>query len=261
MILTHRSGALRARPGSPTHTSPTTSTGAAADARRTPLGRYGDGWVLVTAVTATVGVWIAVRTWPVVALLGAFACAALVGGSLAEAVRRRGRTRRRVALDGGLAGVAAVGAAGLLSLFGAWALLVIAVLAAACPAPWVRATAGRRKWSPAPEPVLGRGVPERPPETCLTAASTTLDEDPEPTPRIPTEPWLLDDHALCAAWRTSYLLLEHPHSPAKHLWVAQQRQLYLDEFERRHPTGLCAWLASGARAASDPSPFIVPRRR
>jgi len=39
----------------------------------------------------------------------------------------------------------------------------------------------------------------------------------------------------------------------------EQRQLYLDEFERRNPTGLAEWLASGARAAGDPTRFIMRR--
>lgn len=54
-------------------------------------------------------------------------------------------------------------------------------------------------------------------------------------------------------------MLEHEHSPETHLRVVQQRQLYLDELERRNPAGLAAWLASGARAAGDPTRFIVPR--
>jgi hypothetical protein len=224
MILTRRFGALRARPQSQSRRRPSA-------AERRPVHRYGDRWMLVAAVTATVGVWVALQTWPALALLGAFACAAMVGGSLAEAVRQRGRTRLRVLLDAGLAGIAAIAAAGLLGLFGTWGILGIAFLAVTCPPLWVAAL-GRRKRSPTPVP----------------------------TPQVPTEPRLLDDHALCGAWRKSFTMLEHPTSPARHLWVVQQRQLLLDELERRNPTGLSAWLASGAQAAGDPAPYIVPRR-
>jgi hypothetical protein len=39
--------------------------------------------------------------------------------------------------------------------------------------------------------------------------------------------------------------------------------MYLDELERRNPDGLMAWLASGARAAADPSRYVLenPTRR
>jgi hypothetical protein len=221
--------------------------------------RYRDGWLLVTAVAATVGVWIALRTWPVVAVLGAFACAALVGGSLAEAVRVRSRNRRRLAVDGALAGATAIAAAGLVALLGAPGLLVVALLAATCPHLWAARRLSSR--SPSPEPTRGAGLPERSHETSTGTMATTVDEGPVLTPEIPTEPWLLDDYELCCAWRRSSLLLEHPHSPATHSRLAQQRQLYLDELERRNPAGVSAWLASGARAASDPTRYIVPRRR
>jgi hypothetical protein len=41
------------------------------------------------------------------------------------------------------------------------------------------------------------------------------------------------------------------------LSIVEARRDYIDELERRSPHGLMAWLASGARAAGDPSRFIV----
>jgi hypothetical protein len=42
--------------------------------------------------------------------------------------------------------------------------------------------------------------------------------------------------------------------------VVAQRQVYLDEMERRSPSGLRAWLESGARAAGGPERFLGKRR-
>lgn len=223
------------------------------------MARYRDGWMLVTAVTATVGIWSALQTWPLVGVLGAFVCVAFVGGSLAEAARpERGNRRiRPVAAVAGLSGVAAVAAAGLMAMSGLLGLLVVALLAIACPRVW----SALRQWrlSKSSGPAIAPQSPEQLPDTgtgTATIAAARV-EDPEPAAEMPAEPGLLDDYALCCAWRRSYVVLERPHSPATHLKVVQQRQLYLDELERRNPTGLAEWLASGARAAGDPTRFIV----
>jgi hypothetical protein len=225
------------------------------------VARYRDGWVLVTAVTATVGVWTALQTWPLVGVLGAFVCVAFVGGSLAEAAaRERGRKRLRpVAGIAALSGLSAVAAAGLMAMSGLLGLLVAAVLAVASPRVWSAVRRWRR--SKASGPAITPQSPEQPPETgtgTATIAAARV-EEPGPAPDVPEEPWLLDDYALCCAWRKSYLVLERPHSPATHLIVVERRQLYLDELERRNPTGLAEWFASGARAAGDPTRFIVRR--
>lgn len=223
------------------------------------MARYRDGWMLVTAVTATVGIWTALQTWPLVGVLGAFVCVAFVGGSLAEAARpERGRRRiRPVAAVAGLSGVSVVAAAGLMAMSGLLGLLVVALLAITCPQAW--SALRRRRPTKASGPDIAAQSPEQLPETgtgTATIAAARV-EDPEPAPDMPEEPWLLDDYALCCAWRKSYLVLERPHSPSTHLLVVERRQLYLDELERRNPTGLAEWLASGARAAGDPTRFIV----
>ena len=185
---------------------------------------------------------------------------AAVGSSVAKAALRQSGRRRmgRVVAVGGLTGVAVVAAMGLIALLGSLSLLVLGVLAAACPHLWVAV----RRWraSRASGPALGRPMRKHSPETSPATVSTALLEKPEPTDEVPSEPWLLDDYALCCAWRRSYVVLEHPHPPETYLRVVQQRQLYLDELERRNPTGLAAWFASGARAAGDPTRFIVPGR-
>jgi hypothetical protein len=59
------------------------------------------------------------------------------------------------------------------------------------------------------------------------------------------------------AWRYSYRALERATTHQARALIAAQRQAYLDELERRDPTGVQRWLASGARAASDPTRFLT----
>jgi len=66
----------------------------------------------------------------------------------------------------------------------------------------------------------------------------------------------LDDDALCQAWRRSYVRLEASRAADARLEVVRLRQLYLDELVRRHPAQVRHWLASGARAAGNPLPFL-----
>jgi hypothetical protein len=66
----------------------------------------------------------------------------------------------------------------------------------------------------------------------------------------------LTDDQLCQAWRASTVSLrEHP-SGEELTRTVEQRQAVLDELERRNPGGLTTWLASGARAAGDPRPYL-----
>ena len=68
------------------------------------------------------------------------------------------------------------------------------------------------------------------------------------------------DEELCWAWRRSYAQLQRTTDPEGLARLAAQRQGYLDELEHRHPTRFTAWIDSGARAASDPHPYITCRR-
>jgi hypothetical protein len=65
----------------------------------------------------------------------------------------------------------------------------------------------------------------------------------------------LDDPGLCDAWRRSYVRLERSRGAAR-LAVVRLRELYLDELVRRHPAEVRQWLASGARAAGNPLPYL-----
>jgi hypothetical protein len=65
---------------------------------------------------------------------------------------------------------------------------------------------------------------------------------------------------LCTAWRRSYLHLLLATDERTHRLVVQRRQDFLDEIERRDRRGFLRWLDSGARAGSDPGPYLTTRR-
>lgn len=68
------------------------------------------------------------------------------------------------------------------------------------------------------------------------------------------------DEELCWAWRCSFAHLIQASGPDAVDHLARLRGRYLDELERRNPQGFAAWMGSGARAASDPSPFFLSVR-
>jgi hypothetical protein len=67
----------------------------------------------------------------------------------------------------------------------------------------------------------------------------------------------IDDRTLCRGWRDSFAMLNDARSMEDRLSVVQLRERYLDELCRRSPRGLAAWFASGARASSNPLPFLT----
>lgn len=88
----------------------------------------------------------------------------------------------------------------------------------------------------------------------LAESHAVEQEDPWSGGCLPSE---LDDRELCRAWRHSYLALESPASAAALMRVVELRRSYLEEFQRRSPRALEAWLASGARAASGPDRYLL----
>ncbi|MEU4518903.1 hypothetical protein AB0F52_09310 [Amycolatopsis sp. NPDC024027] len=64
---------------------------------------------------------------------------------------------------------------------------------------------------------------------------------------------------LCVAWRHSYFLLFVTADDSAHQLVVQRRQDFLDEIERRDRRGFLRWLDSGAKAGSDPAPYLTTR--
>ena len=71
----------------------------------------------------------------------------------------------------------------------------------------------------------------------------------------------LTDEQLCKRWRASYRASQRQQSSAVKLIAAvAERQMYLDELERRNTRGFAAWLAAGPEAAEDPLPYLTGDR-
>ena len=70
----------------------------------------------------------------------------------------------------------------------------------------------------------------------------------------------LTDEQLCHGWRASYVALQQRSSTVQVIAIVEERRKYLDELERRNANGFAAWLASGARAAGNPLPYLVGSR-
>lgn len=102
----------------------------------------------------------------------------------------------------------------------------------------------------------------RPP--AIDAATTGAGTGP-PHPHPPPSPAARDerpvreltDEQLCWAWRSSYAQLHR--DPTATATLSALRATYLEELHRRHPAGFDAWISSGARASSNPAPFLKPR--
>ena len=76
----------------------------------------------------------------------------------------------------------------------------------------------------------------------------------------PPDPRALTDEELCQRWRASCLYLRRRPSPAQVMREVEQRQIDLDEFERRHPGAYAAWLASGPENLDYLTPYDLGGR-
>ena len=221
------------------------------------MPRYRDIWVTLTAIMATVGACVAILTWSLGGVIGAFIAGAVMGGAMTAALAPEDLPRpwRRAAMGALASGVGVVAVAGLVVVLRAGVLIVLFATVMSAP-PLVRLM--RERFTAKP--------PQTPPPQEKQPAERPLDDLdevdwPEPDPAtlevsLPMAPENLDDDALCMAWRRSYVVLQRTHTAATRLHVVEVRQAYLDELERRNSLGLSAWLASGARAAGNPSRFI-----
>ena len=106
------------------------------------------------------------------------------------------------------------------------------------------ASGGNAAEAPASTPRMPTGAPEKPSSPVRRA------DDAPPMPALPTP-------ALCWEWRRSYLAVTRASKPDELTRIVALRAAYLDELERRDPTGFRRWLDSGARAASDPGRYLT----
>lgn len=205
------------------------------------MARYASVWWTVTGMLGAVGLAAAWTAWTPSAVAMVFIVGLVMGVTCRVVVHVLGTPAHpaRVIAAGVKAGAVVVAVGGLTVPVGLAVLPAVLVVAVSSP----RAVA----W------LLHRRAPEAPGDAASPAAQAG-------DRRGAQEAGPLTDRALCRAWRKSYFDLAGSRSLAASLHIVQARQGLLDELERRNPHGLSAWLDSGARAAGDPSRFIVGAR-
>jgi hypothetical protein len=234
------------------------------DLRGVSMNSYRIAWRFACWSLGLVGV-VAAFAVSIPAMVALFIGAGLVAGlsALNFAVRRHVPKPPPRDLAGFVAtwcfvgGAACVAVVGLTALVGALAFLVLVFITVASPhamgmyARGLRSSAG--------------DLDDRQREDAIGAGHSPTTETGQPGRPPTTDLRSLTDIDLCHAWRASFSALQETSSPAQRLRVVQARQECLDEFERRNPEGLMSWLASGARAAANPSRYVLgspsPRHR
>jgi hypothetical protein len=146
-----------------------------------------------------------------------------------------------------LGGTACVALAGLKVQLGAWGLLaVVGVVTGGSP--YLIRLGGRRLHRrPATSPPLQQG------DAIVDLSLPVVRQRPVAIPHYALRSW--SDLELCRAWCASYLALQETES--QRIVIVTERQRYLDEFARRNPEGMMAWLASGARAGASPGRYLI----
>ena len=221
------------------------------------MGRYRNAWRTVVALVGLLGMLVMLERLGLIFTATLYVLTGVLVAALAAAIEREdvAQTWRARLRPGVVGGAVALATLGMVILVGPGALFLLAAGALSSPPAlrWFRRYCGSDD-----RHVHADGS---------RAHMHTADLDPlEALATTPTEPdglssapESMSDDALCLAWRRSYVDLQRSGSVTAQLLVVQERQRYLDELERRNPSGLSDWLASGARAAGDPSRFIVPR--
>ena len=235
------------------------------------MDTYRSAWACFTAPAGIAGVWVSLEEFSLSGVL-----AILLFVATAAALIRLTRTKadhrpewRSAVLTGLAWGAAAVAATGLVGWLGLSGLAVVVLLTLLSPMVLTKAFK-RSHLSRHGEGVIARRGHDglRDPAasgqdevagsaevTAVTArsllAASWLQRSPES----------MDDTNLCFAWRRSYLALQRSLPLHARLRIVERRQEFLDEFEQRNPRGFSAWLASGARAAGDPSKYIASEQR
>lgn len=208
------------------------------------MAKYRTAWTVALASVGILGTWVSVTTWPLAGLVMVSLYATAVVGPVANILGEpeKERSFRRGLGIGAGAAVVVIGGAGIVRLLGAAGLVVIVMFALASPQmlSWVARRFGHATGQ---SEDLSSGV-----QTSGAMASERF---------VPQAPQSMDDASLCMAWRRSFVALQRASSPGGTWRIVQCRQEYLDEIERRNPEGFSAWLVSGARAAGDPSRYVI----
>jgi hypothetical protein len=216
---------------------------------------YRSGWLVASLALLLVGVGAAAHTSPraclMVFVVGAVAC--LFVSLCAVGMNGRARPRRVRArfvatsvLVGGTIAAALVGFAALLGqrvvLLG-FVVLVTSPSAVRTYGRWLRSV-----------PTPSAAQLDAFARVFANAGIGYVGVQPEP------EPGELTDEELCQRWRASCLYLRRRPSAAHVMRALEQRQIYLDEFERRYPGAFAAWLTSGAGTLDYLTPYAMRGR-
>ena len=116
---------------------------------------------------------------------------------------------------------------------------------------------GRRRVFPPTDPVPFR----RPSELRLDS------REEEPSALVPDTSGLVESCRrfstveLCLAWQQTFLMDDRTRDPRERLRNARIREAFLDEFERRDPDALHAWLTSAVSPRHAPIAFFGPEPR
>lgn len=220
---------------------------------------YTSWWWSVWGTVMLLGMLLSVLVWPPSSVVVVFLLAAL-SAAVATTTYFRQRPDRAIPAPGlgrtstvtGVAvGATTVGLSAVGSLSGA--LLLLVLLAAGATSPWAVRVLLRNAPDPRPSPT--------PPREAHTHPALAPLPDRLVDSAIPSAVQRLTDADLCRAWRVSFGALSEAGTAAARARVVELRQAYLDEIDRRHPTGLATWLSSGARAAGNPSKYLAAREQ
>lgn len=217
-------------------------------------------WQCLAGSTAVVGCLCGLATWGLRTTATVAFSSAVIGCCLSAMLSAASgmQTVRRTVRAGLVVGLAATATLGLVGVLGVTGLVAVLVVAGTHPASRraLRVHAKGLGSGPAVQSTRRSGRPE-------SAIATNRTRDIRQRRAVELDN--LSDAELCMTWRRSFVWLEAACVAPERVLVVQLRQELLDELQRRHPAGVSAWLASGARAAGNPLPFLErrpdPRRR
>jgi hypothetical protein len=216
---------------------------------------YRTGWLAAGIALLLCGVGAAAHASPRALLISfvvvAVACSlvSLVAVGIRATARPRRVRARSVATSALVGGTIAVALVGFAALLGQRvALLSVVVLATSPPA--VRAYGRWLRSTPTPSAAQLDAIAR----AFANAGMGYAGIPPEPDPRE------LTDDELSQRWRASCLYLRRRPSTAQVIRSVEQRQIYLEEFERRYPGAFAAWLTSGGGTMDYLTPYAVRTR-
>jgi hypothetical protein len=158
-------------------------------------------------------------------------------------LRARGRLRL-LAIGALVAGISVGAFVGYASLLGPGVLLLAAAVLGGSP----YAVKTARGWL--------RSV-RTPSAAQLDAVARALAyTSPESVQFRPPELHNLTDEQLCRRWRAGCKTSQRRPSAVQLIAIVAERQMYLDELERRNAKGFATWLASGPQS-EDPLPYLT----